>query len=205
MKRNLLCPEAITMPRNLLLTLLLTGVSIAADYRTYVIDPPINDNPILEGEGLPIECRDETMMSIMCARGEYEPASFLVETEAPLKQVMVKASPLKGDGGELPASTVDIRIAQKFNMSITWTRETMPWVLVHDPGMMQVVEHTPRSYRERTEPPIRPDGKPASLAEYKAGNSRINKLLKELIDTGYSAAGGRRGFSPVLDYRACAR
>ena len=84
------------IPRNLLLGLLLTGVSTGADYRTYVIDPPINDNPILEGEALPVECRDKTVMSVMCARGEYEPASFLVETDAPLKQVMVKVGPLKG-------------------------------------------------------------------------------------------------------------
>ena len=171
------------IPRNLLLGLLLTGVSTGADYRTYVIDPPINDNPILEGEALPIECRDETVMSVMCARGEYEPASFLVETDAPLKQVMVKVGPLKGAGGELPAATVDVRIAQKFTMAITWTFEALPWVLVHDPGMMQIVEHTPRYFRELTTGPIRPDGKPASLAEYKAGHSKINQLLKELIDT----------------------
>ena len=64
-------------------------ISLArADYRTYVIDPPINNDPILADEALPVQCRDETVMKVMCARGEYEPASFLVQTDEPLKQVM---------------------------------------------------------------------------------------------------------------------
>ncbi|HCN07912.1 MAG TPA: hypothetical protein DIT01_08255, partial [Lentisphaeria bacterium] len=101
--------------RNLLfaLTCVLISSRASADYRTYVIRPAINDNSILEGEALPVECREETVMSIMCARGEYEPASFLVETDEPLKQVMVQPGPLKGVAGELPADAVDVRIAQR--------------------------------------------------------------------------------------------
>ena len=58
--------------RNLLfaLTYVLMSSHASAGYRTYVIRPAINDNPILEGEALPVECRDETVMSIMCARGK---------------------------------------------------------------------------------------------------------------------------------------
>ena len=154
-----------------------------ADYRTYVIRPAINNDPILADEALPVQCRDETVMKVMCARGEYEPASFLVQTDNPLKQVMVTVSPLKGAAGVLAPETVDVRIAQKFYMAVTWTCETLPWVLVHDPGMFKIIDHTPKYYRELTKEPIRPDGTPAPLAQYKAGHSKINRLVKELIDT----------------------
>ena len=56
-------------------------------------------------------------------------------------------------------------------------------MLVHDPGMVRIVDQTPKWVQELTEPPIRPDGTPVSLDEYKAGRSRINRLVKELIDT----------------------
>ena len=152
------------------------------DYRTYVIRPTINNDPILADEALPVQCRDEKVMKIMCARGEYEPASFLVQTDKPLKQVMVKVSPLKGAAGTLAPEAVDVRIAQKFYQPVTSTCETLPWVLVHDPGMMKIVDHTPQYFRElKAEDWKEPGG--VTLAEYKAGYSKINKLLKELIDT----------------------
>ena len=110
----------------LLVTVAGCGATAPKAYRTYVVRPAINNDAILEGEALPAVCRDETVMKIMAARGEYEPASFLVQTDKPLKQVMVKVSPLKGSAGVLAAEAVDVRIAQKFNMSITWTKETMP-------------------------------------------------------------------------------
>jgi len=148
-----------------------------------VIRPAINNDPILADEALPVQCRDETVMKVMCARGEYEPASFLVKTDEPLKQVMVTVGRLKGKAGRLAPKTVDVRIAQKFYMAVTWTNETFPWVLVHDPGMIRITDHMPKGYRELTKAPIGPDGKPKSLAQYKAGNSKINRLVKELIDT----------------------
>ncbi len=158
------------------------GTTASKGYRTYVIRPAINNDPILADEPLPVQCRAETVMKLMCARGEYEPASFLVQTDRPLKQVMVTVSPLRGSAGTLAAETVDVRIAQKFNMSITWTRETLPWVLVHDPGMIKVIDRMPAYFRNLKEEDWKP---PAgnSLQEYKDGNSRINILVKELIDT----------------------
>ena len=154
----------------------------AKDYRTYVIRPAINNDPILAGEALPAQCRDETVMKVMCARGEYEPASFLVETDKPLEQVMVKVSALKGAGGTLAARTVDVRIAQKFSMAVTWTNETFPWVLVHDPGMIKIIDHTPKYFRELTQENWNSPGV-STLQEYKDGHSQINALVKELIDT----------------------
>ena len=170
------------------------GAAASKDYRTYVVRPPINNDPILADEALPVQCRDETVMRVMCARGEYEPASLLVQTDRPLRQVMVTVSPLRGSAGTLAAETVDVRIAQKLSLAITWTRETIPWVLVHDPGMIRIIDHMPRYFRGLTEEEWKP---PAgnSLQEYKVGHSRINVLAKELIDTDTLQA------ADIEDYR----
>ena len=157
--------------------------ALGADYRTYVIRPAINNDPILADEALPVQCRDETVMKVMCARGEYEPASFLVQTDKPLKQVMVTVSPLKGAAGVLASKTVDVRIAQKFYRAITWTCDTLPWVLVHDPEMFRVEDRMQKWVQKLTKGGTRPDGQEVPLAEYQAGYSKTNQLFKELIDT----------------------
>ena len=61
------------------------AAAMAKDYQTYVIRPPINNDPILKDETLPVQYRNETVMEVLCARGEYEPASFLIETVRPLE------------------------------------------------------------------------------------------------------------------------
>ena len=119
-------------------------VKVRADYRTYVVRPAINNHAILAGEALPAVCRDETVMKVMCARGEYEPASFLVETDHSLEQVMVRVGPLVGEAGALLPQTVDVRIARKCYRAVTWQCVTMPWVLVHDPGMWEVADEPPK-------------------------------------------------------------
>ena len=159
------------------------STSTLKDYRTYVIRPTINNDPILEGEALPVQCRDETVMKVMCARGEYEPASFLVETNTPLEQVMVTVGPLKGAAGTLAPGTVDVRIAQKSFMAVTWQHDTLPWTLVHDPGMMRIIDHMPKYYREFKDEMVGPPNGRHTRAEYQAGRTKINRLVKELIDT----------------------
>ena len=118
----------------------------------------------------------------MCARGEYEPASFLIRTDRPLKQVMVRVGRLKGKAGTLSPEAVDVRIARKFYRAITWQCLAMPWVLVHDPAMWEIVDKPQKWLDELTEKTWKsPFGH--SLADYKAGYSRMNQLNKELIDT----------------------
>ena len=166
----------------------------ANDFRTYVIRPPLNNDPIIEGEALPVQCRDETVMSLMCARNEYEPASFLVEADHPLQSVMVSVSQLAGPAGVLPCETVDVRIAQKFNMAVTFAKETIPWVLVHDPGMIKIVNHMPQHFRDLEVETVGPPENPIPVDEYRAGNSKINLLTKELIDTKTLQPGDIDGF-----------
>ncbi len=151
-------------------------------YKTYIVAPAINNETFLPGHPLPSACRDEKVIKVLCARGEYEPASFMIEAAKPLKQVMVKVSPLKGHTGVLAPETVDVRIAQKFYRVTTWGCVTMPWVLVHDPHMLEIVDRHPKWITEITEESWKsPGGR--TLAEYKSGNSKINALVKDLVDS----------------------
>ena len=150
-------------------------------YRTYVVAPAINNSTILEGYPLPAVCTGAQVMRVLCARGEYEPASFLIRTDQPLEEVMVRVNDLSGPAGILPAETVDVRIAQKFYRAITWQNVTIPWVLVHDPQMLTILDKSPKWVTKITEESWESPGG-HTLQEYKAGRSKINQLNKELID-----------------------
>ena len=108
-----------------------------------------------------------------------EPPSFQLFKGHPPDQV----SPLKGSAGVLASDTVDVCISQKFNMAITYEDETMPWVLVHDPGMIKIVDRLPKYYRELKKETVGPADNPIPIAENRTGKSKINELVKELIDT----------------------
>ncbi len=151
-------------------------------YRTYVISPAINNSAILEKRPLPAVCRDEKVMKVLCARGEYEPASFLIQADKPLEKVMVRVGDLAGPAGVLGPETVDVRIARKFYRLITWQCVAIPWVLVHDPGMMEIVDKHQKWVTKMTEESWKSPGG-HSLAEFKAGYSRMNQLNRELVDT----------------------
>ena len=153
-------------------------------YRAVVVRPAINNSAILENRPLPAVCRNEKVMDVLCARGEIEPASFLIQTVNPLESVMVRVGELSGPAGVLPPSTVDVRIAQKFYRVTTWQCVTMPWVLVHDPGMLQIVDRHPKGVLDYTAADFDPSQHAGHTAqEYRAGHSRLNQLDKELVDT----------------------
>ena len=206
----------------LLATAVLAGCSeeTQTDYRIYVVRPAINDNAIMDGEPLPIECRDETVMKILCARGEYEPASFLVETDKPLEQVMVTVSPLKGAAATLPPETVDVLIAKKLLVTPAFGTEAIPFALVHDPDMWKIVNEAPQWLQKEvkmvngvavvgaphTWGPVQAKmvngvamigGGERTLAEYKIKMAKKQVLLKPLIDAKTLQPGdfdGRRQF-----------
>jgi hypothetical protein len=158
------------------------SVTARDGYQTYVVVPAINNCAILESQPLPAVCTRESVMKVLCARDEYEPASFLVWTDQPLENVMVRVADLSGPAGVLSAETVDVRIVQKVYRAATWQNVTMPWVLVHDPQMLTIVEEHPKWVTEITEESWKSPGG-HSLQEYRAGNSKRNQLNKELIDT----------------------
>lgn len=159
------------------------AANAAVDYQIYVVRPVINNNAILDDEALPAVCRDEKVLKIMACRGEYEPASFLVETDQPLKQVMVRAGQLSGPAGVLAPETVDVRIAQKFIKEIHAGCKAIPWLLVHDPGMLKIVDKYPKWVLNLKDEFVGPPDARRSLVDYRAGYSKINQLVRPLVDT----------------------
>ena len=142
----------------------------AFPYQTYIVSPAINNNAILPGEPLPVVCQPGKTMRIMACRGEYEPASFVIKTDRPLEAVSISVDRLSGPGGILPINTVDVRIVQMIFRRVTDWPALVPWLLVHDPGLLVV------------------DDKPQPIAFGKDGKSNLlaytktNRLTREPID-----------------------
>ena len=136
-------------------------------YRTFVVTPAINNWAILRGAKLPETCKAETTMKIMAARGEYEPASFLVDTDTLLEQVMVTVSPLQGDAGTLPTEAVDVRVVQPYFRRVTDLPTTLPWLLLHDPKLLTIEDRS----------------LPVGDHWVQLGYTRQNRLTREAVDT----------------------
>ncbi len=64
---------------------------------------------------------------------DYEPASFVVETERKLEDVRVEVGMLRSSSATIPGSSVDVRVVIPCYLGPT-TPRTLNWVLVHDPG-----------------------------------------------------------------------
>lgn len=71
--------------------------------------PPIRDDLRVFPDSVPaLESIGRPVAATVCPE-EYEAASFVIWNEQPLSDLLVHVSPLKGDGGELPAGAVDLR------------------------------------------------------------------------------------------------
>ena len=78
---------------------------------------------------------------MMACRGEYEPASFVIETASKLEKVDVTVSKLKSDSGTtIPANAVDVRVVQPCWVRISDFPGRMNMVLLHDPSLL-VIDH----------------------------------------------------------------
>ena len=121
----------------------------AVFYRTFVVSPAINNLAIRPGVPLPQTCRPGDLLQVVACRGEYEPASFVVETKHLLKAVHVVAAPLRGSAGTIPAGAIDIRVALPTFKRINDYPGTLNWLLVHDPGLLVLKEEPwPESLRK---------------------------------------------------------
>jgi hypothetical protein len=67
-------------------------------YRIYLVEPVLSNHAIRPAAPLPATCKLGNSIKIMAARGEYEPASFLGETELPLLQLHVRDGEKVGRG-----------------------------------------------------------------------------------------------------------
>ena len=83
---------------------------VRADYTVHVVDTPITNRSIVAGKPLPDVCKPGRVLTVSACRGEYEPASFVVVTDQPLKGVEIEVGALKGAQGTLNADAVDVRI-----------------------------------------------------------------------------------------------
>jgi len=174
----------------------------AGAYEIYIIDPPITNHVLVLDEPLPTSCQKGDTISIMAAPGEYEPASFVIQTatDEHLDNVRMACSKLVGDyfdgGGNatIAASAVDIRLAEWQVAGVQGIGNAVtPCVLVHDPDMLTVVEEVPDYYanmpEERyvsaSEGGIIPDwgNYPETIEEWRTLHAPQNRMLKKLIDT----------------------
>ena len=109
---------------------------------TFIVEPAINNYAIQEHKELPVAaCRIGTDIRMMACRGEYEPASFVVETDSTLENLMVTVGQLSGDfGATIPSSAVDVRVVQPCWLRITDFPGRMNQVLLHDPSLL-IIDH----------------------------------------------------------------
>ncbi|MDA0207659.1 MAG: DUF6067 family protein [Acidobacteria bacterium] len=154
-----------------LATLLAAASARAAEpYAIRIVDPPLSNQAIRPDAPLPKICRTGNRLELMAARGEYEPASFMVDASKPLQQVHVVASDLRGPGGVIPAAAIDLRVVAPVFRYTSDFPIVMNWVLVHDPNLIEVRdEPQPRSQQ--------PDAPPVSLAY-----TKTNYFTREPID-----------------------
>ncbi len=165
----------------------------AQAYDIYVVDPPINKYQLLADEPLPATYQIGDTLDLMAAPGEYEPASFVVETDKPLVDVRVHCTLLQSEEAALPRDAVDVQLLEWWCIGIHGIGTVAtPWILVHDPEMITVVEEMPAYYANLTEEDYVSDTKggiipdygnyPETLEEFKALHATKNRILKELID-----------------------
>lgn len=83
----------------------------------------------------------------IAAKGEFEPASFLLRSSENLDAVQLKAGPLKGQAGEIPAANLDIKVVKVWYQDGTaWhsyfsdpsQRERVPELLLNDETLIRV-------------------------------------------------------------------
>ena len=108
-----------------------------AKYQIFLVSPPINNRAIRPEEPLPEEtCQPGDQLQVMACRGEYEPASFVVETKEALKAVSVDVAPLRGSAGAIPANSIDIRVVLPTFRRVTDFPAALNWLLIHDPNLL---------------------------------------------------------------------
>lgn len=83
----------------------------------------------------------------LAAKGEFEPASFLIRSDQDMEGVQLTAGPLKGKAGEIPAANLDIKVVKVWYQDGTaWfsyfadpsRRELVPELLVNDENLVRV-------------------------------------------------------------------
>ncbi len=164
-------------------------VGISA-YEIYIVTPAVNDYLVLTKGPLPPTCRLGNTLDIMASRGEYEPASFVIETKTGehLDNVRIHCGPLQSATSELPIGAVDIRLVDRFNIGGCIGMVEGAWHLVYDQGMIEATDDTVAWVAAMTEEEFEKSsehivkalgscGYPPTLAEYQS-LYKVNRIVR---------------------------
>ena len=118
------------------------------------VTPPISARMILPHEvcvlGTPAD-----RLAVTAARGEYEPASFVVSALEDIHELSVAVSDLRGDQGAIPSTQVDVRSVKCWYQAGTaWVgvrqdksrRILTPELLLHDDTLVKVDDEKQENY-----------------------------------------------------------
>ena len=116
------------------------GCAVGADYTVYVVSPAVTNHVIQQDGPLPPVCKAEKVIELAACRGEYEPASFVVDAAVPLEAVRIEVGQLTGPGGKLPEDCVDVRVVKDYYTYVMadFYNTTLPMLLVHDESFLGI-------------------------------------------------------------------
>ena len=98
---------------------------------------------------------ENAAVRILAARGEYEPGSFVLLSDADLKDQEVKVSDLRCGAETIPASALDVKVVKVwFQQGTAWhgfhadslRRVATPELLLHDEALVRSDERTKEDY-----------------------------------------------------------
>ena len=96
---------------------------------------------------LPTDARASSQLNLIAARGEFESASFIITPHKNIAELKLQTSPLRGENGQIPAASVDIKVVKCWYQGGTaWysyfadnnRRELVPELLLHDEKLIKV-------------------------------------------------------------------
>ncbi len=125
--------------------LLLVLTTCAYSYEIYTVSPAISDYLLMAEGPLSPPCKLGNDLDIMASRGEYEPASFVIQTEdgEHLDNVRVSCSDLQSGTATIPRRAVDIQIVDKLNVGWAIGNVKVAWHLLYDQAMIDATDDPP--------------------------------------------------------------
>jgi hypothetical protein len=113
----------------------------------------ITNNRLISGEPIAAPLGEE--LTCAACRGEYESVSAIVYAVSALKGLRVSATELKGPGGTIPASAIDVRLVKVWyqagrGIGDVRGRMLVPELLLKDDGLVRVDTQEQQNYLRST-------------------------------------------------------